>query len=84
MHNINLHCHLVAVTHLKRVFEPVDGGGVERAHDLEYAVEVVELLEDDHDLKDARHDEYSLLKVTGLHDTLLQPERKLKPELRVW
>ena len=66
------------------MLEPVDGGGVERAHDLEHAVEVVELLEDDHDLEDARHDEDALLEVTGLHDTLLQPERKLKPELRVW
>ena len=65
------------------MFEPVDGGGVERAHDLEYAVEVVQLLEDDHDLKDARHDEDALLEVTSLHDTLLQPERKLKQKLEV-
>ena len=51
---------------------------VESAGDLQDAVEVVELLEDDHDLEDSRHHRHALLEVLALDDALLQPERELK------
>ena len=65
-------------SHLKRVFQSMYGCRLQSGDHFNDSTEVVELPEDHHDLVDTRHHLQTLLKVTCLNDTLLQPECELQ------
>ena len=69
---------LFCFPYLEGVIQPVDWGRVEGADHLQHSVEIVQLLEDQHDLDDARQHCHTFLNVLRLQDALLQPESELK------
>ena len=64
------------------MIQPVDWGRVESTDHLQNSVEIVELLEDQHDLDDARENCNTLLNVLRLQDALLKPESELKQSMK--
>ena len=60
------------------VLEPIDRCWAYGADDLQNTIEVVELLEHQHDLHDARHHGHALVDILGLQDTTLHPECELQ------